>query len=339
MSNIVVPEMEASSQAVDAQTNTDIVETYERILASDPELTMPVAAIEALINVLGQTTSSTVMETLDIIRTAADRLRTSVPNPVPLAAGTDLFQQYLLRSLKKQDTNDAHAGFEETRQYLIRNSRVFASRAKQARAEIAERGARIIGEGSCVLTGGGSRTIAAVLLRAAEVHSAEFGSPRFKVVYVVDPRFPSNVVENLRSRGVPVAEVSERDIAHVLRTTGVDFALLGAEVLCQSGGVLSRIGTYNIVELVAAYKKPVYFAAESHKIARVYPLSQLDLPRCGVQQQVANFTTSNEPPKQTSAANEDPIDYTPPKMITKVITEYGTKTPSGIYEMLLDIYS
>lgn len=385
-----------------------IVSAYQRVLADDPEVTMPVAAIEALISVLGQTTSSTVMETLDIIRTEAERLKASVPNPVPLAAGTDLFQQYLLRSLKKQDGSSssrkaaaaaaaaaaaqtaaattATDGFEETRQYLIRNSRLFASRAKQARAAIADRGARIITEGKVVLTGGGSRTVAAMLLRAAELHTAEHGSPRFRVVYVVDPRFSSpplaatapasgvppdpsssaqqshsqeqqqqqqqqeqqqqqqpSVAAALRARGVPVAEVAEREVAHVLRTAGVDLAVLGAEVLCQNGGILSRIGTFNIAELVRAYGKSVYVAAESHKIARVYPLSQMDLPRCGVQQQVVRFTTgadadapAPEPPKH---ADDDPVDYTPPQMITKFITEYGTKTPSDIYEMLLDIYS
>ncbi|KLU81459.1 translation initiation factor eIF-2B subunit alpha [Magnaporthiopsis poae ATCC 64411] len=369
-----------------------IVSAYQRVLADDPDVTMPVAAIEALISVLGQTTSSTVMETLDIIRTEAERLKASVPNPVPLAAGTDLFQQYLLRSLKKQDGSSSRRAaaaaaaaqsaaattatdsFEETRQYLIRNSRLFASRAKQARAAIADRGARIITEGKVVLTGGGSRTVAAILLRAAELHTAEHGSPRFRVVYVVDPRFSSpppatapsssaqqsqsqeqqhrqqqqqqqhpSVAAALRARGIPVAEVAEREVAHVLRTAGVDFAVLGAEVLCQNGGILSRIGTFNIAELVRAYGKSVYVAAESHKIARVYPLSQMDLPRCGVQQQVVRFTTgadadapAPEPPKP---ADDDPVDYTPPQMITKFITEYGTKTPSDIYEMLLDIYS
>ncbi|KAL8409293.1 hypothetical protein RB594_007654 [Gaeumannomyces avenae] len=369
-----------------------IVSAYQRVLADDPDVTMPVAAIEALISVLGQTTSSTIMETLDIIRTEAERLKASVPNPVPLAAGTDLFQQYLLRSLKKQDGSSSSSsnskkatgataaqtaaastatdGFEETRQYLIRNSRLFASRAKQARAAIADRGARIITEGKVVLTGGGSRTVAAILLRAAELHTAEHGSPRFRVVYVVDPRFsspapapttadpssppqksqpqsqsqqqqqPSSVATALRARGVPVAEVAEREVAHILRTAGVDLAVLGAEVLCQNGGILSRIGTFNIAELVRAYGKSVYVAAESHKIARVYPLGQMDLPRCGVQQQVARFTTAAdadapEPPKPADA---DPVDYTPPQMITKFITEYGTKTPSDIYEMLLDIF-
>lgn len=325
------------------------------MLADDPEVTMPVAAIEALISVLGQTTSSTVMETLDIIRTEAERLKASVPNPVPLAAGTDLFQQYLLRSLKKQGGNAraasaatvassspssaaaaaAAAGggvdnFEETRQYLIRNSRLFASRAKQARAAIADRGARIITEGKVVLTGGGSRTVAAILLRAAEQHTADHGSPRFRVVYVVDPRFGSptaaatgsepsqqkqtqpSVASALRARGVPVAEVAEREVAHVLRTAGVDLAILGAEVLCQNGGILSRIGTFNIAELVCAYGKSVFVAAESHKIARVFPLGQMDLPRCGVQQEVARFTTAADGDVSTSqkSADADHVDYT-----------------------------
>ena len=47
--------------------NFDIVATYHRILASDPEITMPVAAIEALVEALHDVPATTVSETLDLL--------------------------------------------------------------------------------------------------------------------------------------------------------------------------------------------------------------------------------------------------------------------------------
>ena len=46
----------------------DIVATYKRLLSEDPDLTMPVAAIEALVLALAHTPASTVSETLDLLQ-------------------------------------------------------------------------------------------------------------------------------------------------------------------------------------------------------------------------------------------------------------------------------
>ena len=48
--------------------------------------------------------------------------------------------------------------------------------------------------------------------------------------------------------------------------------------MVESGGVLSKTGTFQIAIVAAACKKPFYIAAESTKFARKFPLSQLDLP-------------------------------------------------------------
>ncbi|EGO59461.1 hypothetical protein NEUTE1DRAFT_79585, partial [Neurospora tetrasperma FGSC 2508] len=80
----------------------DIVKTYRDLLTSDPDMTMPVAAIESLIELLRVTPSSTAMETVEVVKTQKALLLDSAPNPLPLLAGADLFEQYLLRSLRGQ---------------------------------------------------------------------------------------------------------------------------------------------------------------------------------------------------------------------------------------------
>ncbi|OIW32129.1 nagb/rpia/CoA transferase-like protein [Coniochaeta ligniaria NRRL 30616] len=343
----------------------DIVQTYNTLLTSDPEISMPVAAIEALIALLGATPATTAMETVSVIKTHASLLLSAVPNPIPLKAGTDLFQQYLLRSLKGQTSRGAAPalGFDETREHLLANSRLFADRAKAAREQIAQRGAKYVRDGSVVLAAGGSRTVKTLLLRAADAHAARWGCARFKVVYVMDgSRDCVPAVAALREKGVAVAEIAEAAMAYSLAAARVDMAFVGTEVVVQNGGLLSRMGTFQLATLCKGLGVPFYVAAETHKIVRVFPLSQADLPRCGVKQEVLDFKTGEDVEEQRpeknplSVAGEvvkdplslegekgrgaaAPVDYTPPELVSSIITEQGVKMPAAVYDLLLDIYT
>ncbi|TPX07677.1 uncharacterized protein E0L32_010675 [Thyridium curvatum] len=354
----------------DSAGDFDIVATYHRLLADDPELTMPVAAIEAMIAVLGHTSSSTVMETMKIVREQAERLRNGVANPMPLTAGTELFQTYLLRSLKQQ-TSHSHDGgsstptttattttaspldsFEQTRQHLLKNGKLFAARAKAARDTIADKGARYVRDGGVVLTAGGSRTVRALLLRAADRHIAETGHPRFEVLYVRDERFPrecEGAVAALRGRGVPVTELSERAVAYAMQAGGVDTVFVGTEVVVQNGGLISRMGSLQLAALASVYKRKFYVVAETHKFMRGMVLGQDDLPRLGIKQNVLGRPRRGEREPAAAAAREgseslelsvqEHVDYTPPNLITGILTEQGSKLPSQVYEMILDMHT
>ncbi|EAQ88289.1 hypothetical protein CHGG_04908 [Chaetomium globosum CBS 148.51] len=88
----------------------DIVRTYRDLLNSDRELTMGVAAIESLIELLRETSSSTAMELVEIVKKEKAKLLASAPNPLPLLAGADLFEQYLLRSLRGPTATTTSSG-------------------------------------------------------------------------------------------------------------------------------------------------------------------------------------------------------------------------------------
>lgn len=319
------------------------MEAYRSLLASDPELSMSVAAIEALIALLGAVSASTAMETVSIVKSQADRLHKSVPNPIPLRAGTDLFQQYLLRSLRGQPSgtaNEPMLSFDETREHLLRNSRVFASRAKAARDTIAERGSRYVTDGSVVLAAGGSRTVRKLLLRAADRHKTQYGTPRFKVIYVMDgSRDCGPAVGALREADVHVSTIDLATVAYSLSTDRVDMVFVGSEALLQNGGLLSRMGTYQLALLCHALQKKFYVAAETHKIARVFALGPAELKRCGIHQDHADAPLPQEGDAPGILHISHKVDYTPPEYISSIITEQGVKTPTQIYEMILDIYT
>lgn len=291
--------------------------TYNRLLAEDPDVSMPVAAIEALIELLSHITTSTVYETVEIVRAQIAHLKASVPNPIPPTAGAELFTRTLLKCLR-QDTaaptnainsgtgtavagaagngsgsrlaSDSQMSFDELRQYLVRNSRGFAAQAKAARAAIADVGARYVRGSETVMTSGGSRCVKQLLLRAAERRTQLNGSPDFRVIYVMDGSSDSEpAVQALRERGVEVATVDVASMAHAMQLGKVDRVFVGAEAVCQRGGVLSRMGTYQLALAARDHKKDFYVVTETHKFAMVLPLDQSDVSKLGVKQSILDF--------------------------------------------------
>ncbi|KAL8743957.1 MAG: hypothetical protein Q9190_003753 [Brigantiaea leucoxantha] len=341
-----------------------ITTTYNTLLSTDPLLTMPVAAIESLIHLLSSHPPSTISETLSLLSTHTSILKSSVRNPIPVSAGTDLFMRYILSALqssssqkpksanmdrkrkggKGEEKEDEGQDFKAIRSHLLTNSRLFVRRAKEARSLIARTARNFVRDGTTVLTSGGSRVVGAVLGAATD------SGVRFRVVYVrslssskdrtMEPRPKTadfDLVKELRARDVPVACISEGAVAYSMGK--IDIVLVGAEGVVENGGVINRMGTYQLGLLAKSAGKPLYVVAESHKFVRLYPLGQYDLP---VQQNVLDFRTE-EPLEQQQVREEneehdDDVDFTPPDLITALVTEVGVHTPSAVSEELIKIW-
>lgn len=246
---------------------------------------MPIAAIESLVQALSLKSTSTISETLEYMDMLTKTLIAATPNPISLSAGTDLFRRYLISSLEKPEF--VGGDFETIREHLLRNGEVFVERSKAARDTIAKFGTHFVRDGCTVLTYGGSRVVGSLLREAAD---ASHGSIRFKVVYVM-PSGANNkevegasIVSSLRKRGVPVATIPDCAVAYSMGK--IDMLILGAEGVVENGGVISRLGTYQMALLAKAAKKPLYIVAESHKFVRLFPLGQFDLP---IEQKVIDF--------------------------------------------------
>ncbi|PSN62036.1 translation initiation factor-like protein eIF-2B subunit alpha [Corynespora cassiicola Philippines] len=336
----------------------DIVSTYNKILKSDPELTMPVAAIEALVEAIAHSSVSTVAETLALLERHTAVLKSSIPNPISLSAGTDLFQRYLITTLNRPASLNLGPDddFRAIRNHLLSNGRLFVDRAKQSREKIASFGKHFIRDGATILTNGGSRVVSALLRSAAESSTI-----RFKVIYVSSPSNSrdsnegNHTVDELRSKNVPVAVIPDSAVAYSLGK--VDMVIVGAEGVVENGGIISRLGTYQMGLMAKSMGKPFYVVAESHKFVRLYPLSQFDLP---IEQRVLDFKVADDIKTSDSAkavedegiadmnkesrskcsgnAPEDAVDFTPPDLISGIITESGVLTPSAVSEELIKIW-
>ena len=58
----------------------------------------------------------------------------------------------------------------------------------------------------------------------------------------------------------------------------IDFVLVGAEGVVESGGIINKIGTNTIGICAKMFNKPLYVTVESYKFVRLYPLNNLDIP-------------------------------------------------------------
>lgn len=337
-------------------TSFNIVATYRGLLASDPDLTMPVAAIESLVHLLASTPNiTTISETLDVLETNITILKAAIPNAISLTAGTDMFKRYLITALRPGSGAIQGAGedFKSIRQHLVSNGQVFVSRAKDARTAVAATAKKFVSQGSTVLTTGGSRAVLAALQKAATDQAHTSGAPRFKVIYVTGnatENESTEAVKSLRKLFVPVAVIPQTAVAYCMAK--VSMVMVGAEGVVESGGIISRLGTYQMAALAKQLNKPFYVLAESHKFVRIFPLGQFDIP---VEQHILDFSTEDtdvaesgpeKTPKpedtyfdtvaaQNTTAQKDAVDYTPPQLITHLITEAGVQTTSAVSEALI----
>lgn len=366
-----------------AKPDFDITSTYLRLLDSDPEMNMSIAAIEALVEALAVTPITTFYEAIALLTKHVETLKNEIPNHIGLLAGTDLFQRYVMKSDQSRSdagnaTGNINNDFQAIKSHLVNNGRVFLDRAKATRSQIAGFGRHLINDGATILTNGGSRVVGTVLLAAAAA------GIQFRVVYVLEqlvddvasraqPTTPRtiqgendsrrsregmNTVLALREAGIPVSTIPSSAVGYALQT--IDMVIVGAEGVVETGGIISRLGTYQIGLLAKSFNKPFFVVVESHKFVRLYPLNQYNLP---VRQDILVFTTNkdgqeddsasgfpfqshgssphsgahvnpNKPPLPLSAA----IDYTPPNLIQALITESGVLTPSAVSEELIKIW-
>jgi len=322
----------------------DIVQKYKSLLAEDTSLTPPIAAIESLIVLLASSPATTVSETLDLLQASSQTLREGIPNSIALSAGTDLFQRYLVTTLQRPGALGPGGDFGALRQHFLSNSRLFVQRAKEARAKIAIHASPFITPEATILTYGPSRVVTTLLQKAAE-------SGKYFSVIAITPSTPSlqtqvrSQVSALRSKQIPTSLIPAHAAAYALSTlpkSSPSLVMCGASTVLENGGVTSTLGAYQLALLAKALQKTFYVATESYKFDRLYPMSQSDLP---LQQSIVRFEGGEDGAdaekrvdKEALLLEEEMVDYTPPELITALITENGVMTPNAVSEELIKLW-
>lgn len=137
------------------------------------------------------------------------------------------------------------------------------------------------------------------------------------------------MLEELKNDNIECTLVLDASIGYIMET--IDFVMVGAEGVMESGGIINRIGTYTMALCAKEMKKPFYVLTESFKFSRLYPLNQRDLPN--------NYKYPKNSESNGDFEKTHPlVDYTPPLKISLIFTDLGILTPSAVSDELIKLY-
>lgn len=317
--SVGVPTVHAPSAANASKDEFDIISCYHSLLSSDAELPFPIAAIFALAELVSKSKAATTSELMENIRSASQRLKASLENPIPATAGLDLFTRFVVT--KSWDTGD---DFEAHKASLAALAHEFAVHTvPSCREKICELVLPFIRDDSVVLTHSYSRVVMQALKFAALQQRKRIS------VYVTESRpqgLGLRTYKQLMGYGIPCTVILDSAVAYTMPK--VDLVLTGAEGVVESGGFLNAVGTYGMAIIAKACNKPFFALAESFKFLRMFPLNQYDLPTNGTNSNLLAFPDLDTAPadtQQTVGTQEDAPDvHRTPKLSSNTAEEKAT---------------
>ncbi|EXJ94526.1 hypothetical protein A1O1_02922 [Capronia coronata CBS 617.96] len=327
-------------------TDFDIVAFYNDLINSDATMTPPIAAIESLISLLANTPLTTISETLALLSTHSSKLLASQRNPIPLSAGTELFQRYLVSSFQQRPSSLANSDFTTLRHHILSNSSLFVKRANEARPKIAHHALPFIKDDSTIITYGYSRAVQALLTHAAECNRF------FNVIYVLPAtglteRLAKSIAA-LSELSIPTATISLQALTYALASLAPSAPppqfIVGATAVLENGSIVTELGMHQLALIAKSVSIPLHVAVESYKFVRNFPLGYgpSDLARLGVKQDVLRFEdgVSHSPSSQADISSTEGgmVEITQPNLISALITENGIMTPNAVSEELIKLW-
>lgn len=297
----------------------ELVVYFRTQMKKDADMASAVAAIRTLLEFLKRDTGETIFGLRESLTWATDCL-TRVDSSVAVSSAGELFLRFIsLTSLEHQDLSRCKKVMEE-------RGELFLEKISRSRAKVAKLCHTFIKDGAKILTHSYSRVVLRVLEKAAEEKK------RFSV-YVTESQPDAageQMAEALRKIDIPVTVVLDAAVGYVMEK--VDLVIVGAEGVVESGGIINKIGTYQMAVCSKAHNKLFYVVAESFKFVRLYPLNQQDVPD--------KFKYKADTLKSSKNLSEEHpiIDYTPPSLITLLFTDLGVLTPSAVSDELIKLY-
>ncbi|CAF0956147.1 unnamed protein product [Adineta steineri] len=306
----------------DNMNNDPTLQYFTAIRQQEPDTSVAITAIRTLLDVIKRSSAGTMSELSHELKSAVQLLTTGTDSSMPsVKSGCELFLRFI--TLAKFDTY----AIDECRQKLIERGEVFLERTLSSRQRISEYSQEFIVDGSIILTHSYSRVVLNLL-----AYASKFARFRVFVTESEPDKSGLQMRDELEAIGIPSICILDASVAYVMEK--VTFVLMGAEAVVESGGVINKIGTFNIAIAAHEMNKPFYVASESFKFVRYYPLNNRDLPD--------HFKFKASTIARLSEQNlemEHPlVDYTPPAYITLLFTDIGTLTPSAVSDELIKLY-
>uniref|UniRef100_A0A671L673 Translation initiation factor eIF2B subunit alpha n=1 Tax=Sinocyclocheilus anshuiensis TaxID=1608454 RepID=A0A671L673_9TELE len=243
----------------------ELVEYFRAQIREDPDVASAVAAIRSLLKFLKRDQSETILGLRENMTKAIHRLE-ETDSSVAVSSGGELFLRFIsLTSLE-------HPDLSQCKNVMIERGELFLKKISLSRGKVGKLCHTFIKDGAKILTHSSSRVVLKVLENAAA------DNKRF-TVYVTESQPDSAgklMAQKLCNLNIPVTVVLDAAVGYIMEK--VDLVIVGAEGVVESGGVINKIGTYQMAVCSKAHNKPFYVVAESFKFVRLYPLNQQDVP-------------------------------------------------------------
>jgi len=296
------------------------VDFFQACLKEDPDISIPLTAMKTLIKVIEVSEAGTISGLHDSLKTVIRQLHETTANAgksvSSISSGCELLLRFITLAapeiLLSKD-------FSECKRVLAERGELFLQQAENSRKKIATLSQQFIRDGSVILIHAKSRVVIQLLIEAAGRNK------RFKV-YVTEsnPDQQGLDAEKLLSEhNIPCTVILDSAVGYIMER--IDIVLLGAEAVVESGGIINKIGSFQIAVMAKAMNKPVYAAAETYKFLREYPLKQKEIGNA------SKYSTCEE-------KGHPLVDYTPPSYITLLFTDLGVLTPSAVSDELIQLY-
>ncbi|GAA5868947.1 hypothetical protein JCM8547_003229 [Rhodosporidiobolus lusitaniae] len=331
------------------QAAFDSVKRFAQLLQADEPLPAPVAAVQVLAELVARSSANTIQELLALLRSTSSDLSAASFNPVSTSSGTALFMRFI--TLQRPDPNRS---FRDFKAELVDRAKEFVRGSGHCRELIARNMSDFIRDGSTILVHSYSRVVVQALLYAAQTQKKRFS------VYVTESRpfgLGLKTQAVLAEASIPCVVVLDSAVAYIM--SRCDMAVVGAEAVCESGGLVNFIGGYQMAIAARALGKPLYALAESFKFTRLFPLSQTDLPSSlpaapltfpapsgalsdipstPIRPMIADKMPDALEMSDAATRHNPILDYTTPEMITLIVSDIGVLTPSGVSDALLAVF-
>jgi len=213
----------------------------------------------------------------------------------------------------------------EVKSIMLERGKTFLQKLEASRYVIAKHAMPFITDGCRILTHSRSRVILETLRLAAKQNK------HFHVFVTMSSLGNEGeiMMQELQAEHIECTLILDASIGYIMET--IDFVMVGAEGVMESGGIINRIGTFTMALCAKEMKKPFYVLTESFKFSRLYPLNQRDLPN--------SYKYPKGSVKRDDFEKTHPlVDYTPPLNITLIFTDLGILTPSAVSDELIKLF-
>jgi len=292
---------------------------FRKIVQEEEDVSAGVAAIRTLMEVIRQSESETVQELEANLKDAIHNMKNANFPVAVITSGCELFLRFI--TLVGLDGGS----FSECKQIMLNRGDLFLNKLDEARGKITRFASKFILDGSKVLTHSRSRVVLQTLYQAHKQ------GKRFEVFVTISA--PDNsgkrMHKELKAMDIPCTLILDSAIGYVMEQ--IDFIMVGAEGVLESGGIVNKVGSYTMAVCAKEMKRPFYVLTESFKFSRLFPLNQQDLP--------VEYKYTSEVRKSKDLKDAHPfVDYTPPSYITLLFTDIGILTPSAVSDELIKLY-